>query len=349
MAKPPDPRLWVSPDDLNVSPEVLGLPLATPTRRAMAMLLDLAAIALLSSLANVWMLAALALVGIAHVRKVEGRRAPRRPWLVQAAVALLVVAGGLQAWQDLQRPKRSADSAVADALADAAVQEMEARVDRLTGQADEPEEPSAASSAAAAANAVLAAASAGGPASAAALSKAERRALVATATMGRALARQAERIRTLEARLDETRRMQSFDPRAWIKHWADDVGLGYGFALVYFSLLPAWWRGQTLGKRALGLRVVELTGKPMTALRCLKRFGGYAAGMATGGLGLVQLLWDSNRQAIQDKTAHTAVIDLRRTRRRVQAPPAPLPDSALSQPAVASPVPQAVAAPAVKP
>ena len=53
-----------------------------------------------------------------------------------------------------------------------------------------------------------------------------------------------------------------------------------------------------------------------------KRFGGYAAGFFTGGSGFVQLIWDSNRQAIQDKTAHTVVIDLRQPRRPVGSAPA---------------------------
>jgi hypothetical protein len=33
--------------------------------------------------------------------------------------------------------------------------------------------------------------------------------------------------------------------------------------------------------------------------------------MATGGLGFAQALWDVNRQGIQDRVAHTVVIDLR--------------------------------------
>jgi hypothetical protein len=37
--------------------------------------------------------------------------------------------------------------------------------------------------------------------------------------------------------------------------------------------------------------------------------------MATGMIGFVQVLWDDNRQAIQDKIAHTVVIDLRQPRR----------------------------------
>ena len=47
-------------------------------------------------------------------------------------------------------------------------------------------------------------------------------------------------------------------------------------------------------------------------MRSLRRYGGYAAGMATGGLGFLQALWDLNRQGIQDRVAHTVVIDLRR-------------------------------------
>ena len=87
------------------------------------------------------------------------------------------------------------------------------------------------------------------------------------------------------------------------------MGAKLGWGIVYFSLLPAWWGGQTVGKKIVRIRVLELTGQPMTVLRCLKRYGGYAAGMATGGLGFAQMLWDPNRQALQDKAAHTAVVD----------------------------------------
>jgi RDD family len=91
----------------------------------------------------------------------------------------------------------------------------------------------------------------------------------------------------------------------------DDWGASFGWGIVYFSLLPAWWQGRTLGKRLLGLRIVELTGKPITPLRGLKRYGGYAAGMATGGLGFLQMLWEPNGQGLQDKAAHTVVLDER--------------------------------------
>lgn len=89
---------------------------------------------------------------------------------------------------------------------------------------------------------------------------------------------------------------------------------------MHFSLLPAWWGGQTLGKKLLRLQVLELTGQPFTVMRCLRRYGGYAAGMATGGLGFLQMIWDVNRQGIQDRTAHTVVVDLRNSLRPGAAP-----------------------------
>jgi uncharacterized RDD family membrane protein YckC len=39
-----------------------------------------------------------------------------------------------------------------------------------------------------------------------------------------------------------------------------------------------------------------------------ERFGGYAAGIATGLFGFAQLYWDPNRQAIHDRVARTVVI-----------------------------------------
>jgi hypothetical protein len=99
--------------------------------------------------------------------------------------------------------------------------------------------------------------------------------------------------------------------RAHAANLLDELGAGLGWGIVYFSLLPAWWGGQTVGKKLLRLRVLELTGKPLTVMLALKRYGGYAAGLATGGLGFLQVFWDPNRQALHDKAAHTVVVDLR--------------------------------------
>jgi hypothetical protein len=133
----------------------------------------------------------------------------------------------------------------------------------------------------------------------------------------------AQRIAQLEAELAQLRKPQPLSVSRELRRLLDAVGASFGWGIVYFSLLPSLWNGQTLGKRLFKLRVVELTGRPMTVMRCLRRYGGYAAGMATGGLGFAQALWDVNGQGIQDRTAHTVVIDLRAGRvPPVAAPPA---------------------------
>ncbi len=96
-----------------------------------------------------------------------------------------------------------------------------------------------------------------------------------------------------------------------LKATAEDFGLSVGWIGVYFVLCTALFRGQTLGKRLLSLRVVRLNNKPIGLLYSFERFGGYAAGIATGLLGFAQIYWDANRQAIHDKIAATVVLDTR--------------------------------------
>lgn len=153
---------------------------------------------------------------------------------------------------------------------------------------------------------------------------ASRAASGASATASAAIAlTDAQRIVQLETELAKAREQLPTGWRADLKSLLDAFGDAYGWGIVYFSLLPAWWGGQTVGKKLFGLQVVELTGKPMSVMRNLKRYGGYAAGMATGGLGFAQLLWDDNRQGIQDKAAHTVVLDLRAAPRPPINLPAP--------------------------
>ncbi len=130
----------------------------------------------------------------------------------------------------------------------------------------------------------------------------------------------AERIAALEEALTEARKPQEFSWQVQLKTWWNGLGVGFGWAIVYFSLVPAWLQGQSLGKKLLGLRVVELTGKPLTVPICFSRYGGYVAGMATGMFGFASILWDTNRQSIQDKVAHTVVLDLRAPRRSPEPP-----------------------------
>jgi hypothetical protein len=88
----------------------------------------------------------------------------------------------------------------------------------------------------------------------------------------------------------------------------EDLGLGLGWTGLYFTGFIVLWRGRTPGKRLFGLRVVRLDNLPIGWWSAFGRFGGYAAGVATGLLGFLQIFWDPNRQAIQDKIAGTVVL-----------------------------------------
>jgi uncharacterized RDD family membrane protein YckC len=261
---------WVRPEALNVTPDLLGMPLAPHGRRALAMLVDVALIGVLSTTGMFWMVAGIAALAVQLRRPTPGR--PRsRGALMWAALALLVVLAGERGlhWAGHRNDLPRAAAVAADDGDDAP-------------------------------------ASAAFAASAPAPRDAERQA-----------ARDKARIHDLEAQLAEAR-----EPRPI--QWRDDalrrlhkLGLRFGWAIAYFTLLPFWWKGQTVGKRLFGLRVVELTGKPLGLMTSFGRYGGYAAGLATGGMGFLQILWDPNRQAVEDKLAHTVVVDLRRPRASV--------------------------------
>ena len=101
-----------------------------------------------------------------------------------------------------------------------------------------------------------------------------------------------------------------------VANWGGTVGVwigfvgrtGFGWASLYLTVLLSWWKGQTVGKRLMGIRVVRLDGEPITWWIAFERVGGYAAGFATGLLGFAQVYWDANRQAIHDRIVGTVVV-----------------------------------------
>lgn len=100
----------------------------------------------------------------------------------------------------------------------------------------------------------------------------------------------------------------------WVKGIVEDLGLGFGWATFYFTAFIALGKGQTLGKKLLGIKVLQLDGTPLSLWDSFGRYGGYGAGLATGLLGFIQIYWDANRQAIHDKISATVVIDIRKAR-----------------------------------
>lgn len=101
----------------------------------------------------------------------------------------------------------------------------------------------------------------------------------------------------------------------WVKGILADFGLGFGWAVFYFTLLTGWSHGQTVGKKVMGIKVIQLDGQELTLWGAFSRQGGYGAGFATGLMGFLQVFWDPNRQAIQDKVSATVVIRLGQPKR----------------------------------
>jgi hypothetical protein len=121
-----------------------------------------------------------------------------------------------------------------------------------------------------------------------------------------------------------TRRAEQAEKRgvlAAILQTLDELGIGFGWTGLYFTALTTLWRGQTPGKRLMGIRVIRLNGEPMTLWVSFERFGGYAAGLFTGLLGFAQVFWDRNRQAIHDKITETVVVRELPVARAMAPPP----------------------------
>jgi uncharacterized RDD family membrane protein YckC len=98
----------------------------------------------------------------------------------------------------------------------------------------------------------------------------------------------------------------------WAQSVTTDLGLGFGWAAIYFSVFTAWFGGQTLGKMLFRIQVAKIDGDEISLWESFGRYGGYSAGLATGLLGFLQVIWDANRQAIHDKVSETVVLDLRK-------------------------------------
>ncbi|HEX6589729.1 MAG TPA: RDD family protein [Longimicrobiales bacterium] len=124
------------------------------------------------------------------------------------------------------------------------------------------------------------------------------------------------RMRELESdlALEEQRRAaaeERFDDGAvrWVlSSVSDELGLGLGWLGLYFTAFLVLGGGQTPGKRLFRLRVIRLDGRAIGWWTSLQRFGGYSASVFTGLLGFAEMIWDENRQALQDKLVHTVVI-----------------------------------------
>ena len=78
--------------------------------------------------------------------------------------------------------------------------------------------------------------------------------------------------------------------------------------MTYTRRLPGAGTGQTIGHRALGLRVVTVSGSPLGLGRAFIRYVGYWIGALALGLSFLWVAFDRGKQGWHDKLAGTCVV-----------------------------------------
>lgn len=83
--------------------------------------------------------------------------------------------------------------------------------------------------------------------------------------------------------------------------------IGLAIPALYFIWFYST-SGQTLGKRALGIKVVSIDGSPLNWRKGVLRSVGYVLSSIPFGLGFLWAIWDKDKQAGHDKIAGTCVV-----------------------------------------
>lgn len=87
------------------------------------------------------------------------------------------------------------------------------------------------------------------------------------------------------------------------------IAIALPLGIAYFALLEGGPRGQTVGKMALGIRVIDLTrGGPIGYGRAIIRYVGRIASAIVILLGYLWMLWDKEKQTWHDKMATSVVV-----------------------------------------
>ncbi|MCW5547888.1 MAG: RDD family protein [Opitutaceae bacterium] len=116
-----------------------------------------------------------------------------------------------------------------------------------------------------------------------------------------------QQVQALKEELDNRDRAGS----SWIyqvRSFTGAMGVTFGWSGIYFTLIAGIWRGRTVGKFIFRTRAINLDGRELTFFDAFVRHGGYVAGVAMGLLGFFRLLWEPNRQAVEDRIAGTVVV-----------------------------------------
>ena len=307
-----DPRTIITPDAFSVHPPLLGTPLAGPARRGGALLIDIFLVVLITALTSgVWFVLGVVAAAFFFTRAKKTRKDRSSNVLRFLLGCMGVVVLSLTAvvfigiWyvsevtDEFDFPSNPAGSEVASVaevadpeVADPGVTDPEVPEPEVAEPTDMPPAETEVAEVAESPDVRLA--------------QAIQMAGDTIRELVQGLAQADSDLADTRAELDEA--LQQPGLVAWFTSRIDSLGFGFGWWTLYFAILMPWMKGQTPGKRALGVRVVRLDGQPVTWWHAFERAGGYAAGLATGTLGFLQVYWDANRQGIHDKVAGTVVI-----------------------------------------
>lgn len=253
----------VTAEALSAASSILGLPLADPWRRFVAMVLDLSIVGLLSLLSGPWLGLATGTMLIVLFGNSSGAPLPlkaiRAVCRVLGAIVVLLSVFALghvsllrKSGLDLEaftgRPPIPAMKETVFIAPDASPSELRSATARLEKQVAD--------------------------------------------------------LKAENLRLQETSGSWLYQSRAF----ANTLGVTFGWSGVYFTLLAGALGGRTLGKLLLRIRAAKTNGEPYTFFDAFVRHGGYVAGVAMGLTGFLKLLWDPNRQAVEDRIAGTVVV-----------------------------------------
>jgi uncharacterized RDD family membrane protein YckC len=101
------------------------------------------------------------------------------------------------------------------------------------------------------------------------------------------------------------------DPPDQAYYVAAIIVLTYFAAFVPLYFVGLWaWRGQTLGKMAVAIRVVRTDGRPVGVGAALLRLVGYLFSWLLLFAGFLMIIFDRQRRGLHDRLADTIVVDL---------------------------------------
>jgi uncharacterized RDD family membrane protein YckC len=103
----------------------------------------------------------------------------------------------------------------------------------------------------------------------------------------------------------------NLNPTTMIVGFAAPLLVGAGLAVVYTVWLESSAWQATLGKKILGLRVVDLDGQRITFWKSASRNFNKSISSLILGIGYLMPLWTAQRQALHDRMAHCLVIKKR--------------------------------------